>query len=251
MQFILDERETHVIDRLRVMQTDDPSIEFVHQVLPLGDMSILSEDKELFLVERKTFNDLLASIKDGRYEEQSLRFAHSTPLERHHIVYIVEGMYSQLRTPAEKKMIQSAMIRLQAFKGFSVIRTCTVNETCDYLLALVDKTKRELAKGGSLWSAQTPNSETPCDYSSSIKRVKKDNITKENISEILLCQIPSVNSVSARAILQKFGTIHNVMTSIREDQTCLSDITCTSKGKTRKIGRNVIQNIHHYLGGDK
>ena len=116
MQFILDERETHVIDRLRVMQTDDPSIEFVHQVLPLGDMSILSEDKELFLVERKTFNDLLASIKDGRYEEQSLRFAHSTPLARHHIVYIVEGMYSQLRTPAEKKMIQSAMIRLQAFK---------------------------------------------------------------------------------------------------------------------------------------
>jgi len=248
MQFILDERETHVIDRLRVMQTTDPSIEFAHQVLPLGDMSIINEGKELYLVERKTFADLLASIKDGRYEEQSLRFAHSTPLERHHIVYIVEGMFSQLRTPAEKKMIQSAMIRLQAFKGFSVIRTCTVNETCDYLVALVDKTKRELVKGGSLWSSQTVATETPCDYSASIKRVKKDNITKENISEILLCQIPSVNSVSAKAILQKFNTLHLVMTSIRQDPACLSDIMCSSNGKTRKLGRNVIQNVIHYLG---
>ena len=78
--------------------------------------------------------------------------------------------------------------------------------------------------------------------------MKKENITKENISEILLCQIPSVNSVSAKAILQKFDTLHNVMTSIREDPTCLSDIICTTKGKTRKISRNVIQNIHHYLG---
>jgi ERCC4-type nuclease len=248
MQLILDERETHVIDRMRVLQLADPAISFSHQVLPLGDMSILYEGKEIYLVERKTLSDLMASIKDGRYEEQSHRFAHSTGLERHHIIYIIEGMFSQLQTPTEKKMVQSAMIRLQSFKGFSVIRTCTVNETCDYLLSLVDKTGREFSKGNPLWSHSGGQNEEPSAYCSVVKKVKRDNITKDNISEIILCQIPGVSAVSAKAVLHKFSTVYVLMTELRKDPQCLNDVNCESKGKIRKLGKNVIQNIVHYLG---
>ena len=250
MQLILDERETYVIDRMRVLQNIDSTVLFSHQVLPLGDMSVMYEEKEIYLIERKSLSDLLASIKDGRYEEQSHRFAHSTNLERHHIIYIIEGMFSQLQSPVEKKMIQSAMIRLQSFKGFSVIRTCTVNETCDYLLALVDKTHRELSKGTPIWSHSSEITETPRAYCSVVKKVKKDNITKDNISEIILCQIPSVSAVSAKAVLHKFPTLYRLMNELRQDPQCLNDIICESKGKVRKLGKNVIQNIVHYLGDE-
>ena len=250
MQLILDERETHIIDRMRVLQNSDPNISFSHQVLPLGDMSIIHEEKEIYLVERKTMSDLLASIKDGRYEEQSHRFAHSTNLERHHIIYIIEGMFSQLQNPVEKKMVYSAMIRLQSFKGFSVIRTCTVNETCDYLLALVDKTRREFSKGTMLWSHLSENAEEPRAYCSVAKKVKKDNITQDNISEIILCQIPGVSAVSAKAITPKFPSLYALMTEIRRDPQCLNNIQCESKGKVRRLGKNVIQNIVHFLGDE-
>ena len=35
------------------------------------------------------------------------------------------------------------------------------------------------------------------DYCSVVKKVKKDNITTENIGEIMLCQIPGISSASA------------------------------------------------------
>ncbi|NBT86539.1 MAG: hypothetical protein EBT45_08645, partial [Alphaproteobacteria bacterium] len=102
------------------------------RVLPLGDALITDEtDTIVLLIERKSLTDLLASIKDGRYEEQSHRLIHSSGVQPHHIVYIIEGMMSQLHNPAEKKMVYSAMTSLQVFKGFSVLRTCSVQETAE------------------------------------------------------------------------------------------------------------------------
>jgi len=248
MQIIVDEREQPIIQKFLEKQNSDPSFPFSHEVLPLGDISIRRNDQEIFLIERKTFSDLLASVKDGRYEEQSYRFCHSTSLERHHVIYILEGLFSQIHSPLEKKILYSAIVRLQAFKGFSVIRTCNVQETCDYICALTDKTKREMEKGATLWSQHaSPETQNSTDYCNVVKKVKKENITKENIGEILLCQIPSVSAVSAKAILETHGTIQNLINEIHNDPQCLNNIICTSKGKSRKISKNVIQNVVHYL----
>ena len=40
-----------------------------------------------------------------------------------------------------------------------------------------------------------------------IKKVKKENITEDNIGEIMLCQIPGISSVTSLAIMEKFKTI--------------------------------------------
>jgi ERCC4-type nuclease len=248
MQVVLDERETQLIQRFSEIIGTNQHVEMERQMLPLGDVLIRHGDKEIFLIERKTLTDLIASIKDGRYEEQSYRFCHSVPIERHHIIYILEGPMSSLKTEQEKKMVYSSIIKLHAFKGFTVIRTTGVLDTCDYIFALCDKTFRELQRSNSLWSTQNTSVEPTKDYCSVIKKVKKENITKENIDEILLCQIPSVNNVSAKAVLENFGSIFGLMSQIRKDPQCLNSIVIESKGKKRKLAKNVIQNIVHYLG---
>lgn len=247
MQIVLDEREVQLIQRFHELVPHIDSITTSRQMLPLGDVLIQHNEKDLFLIERKTLSDLIASIKDGRYEEQSYRFCHSVPIERHHIIYILEGPMSQLKTPQEKKMVYSSIIRMHAFKGFTVFRSSSVLETCDYIISLCDKTLREFQKATPLWSFQNPNVQEQ-DYCSVIKKVKKDNITKENIDEILLCQIPSVNNVSAKAVLEKFGSLYLLMNEIRKDVTCLNGLMIESKGKTRRLAKNVIQNIVHFLG---
>ena len=146
MQIVLDEREVQLIQRFHELVPHIDSITTSRQMLPLGDVLIQHNEKDLFLIERKTLSDLIASIKDGRYEEQSYRFCHSVPIERHHIIYILEGPMSQLRTPQEKKMVYSSIIRMHAFKGFTVFRSSSVLETCDYILSLCDKTLREFQK---------------------------------------------------------------------------------------------------------
>jgi ERCC4-type nuclease len=207
-----------------------------------------NDDKPLLIIERKSISDLIASVKDGRYREQSHRLIHSSGITRHQIVYIIEGLFSQIRTPVEKKMVYSAMISLQIYKGFSVVRTNSMSETSDWILCCANKIGSELSKGVLPWTP-APNGveEEPVAYCSVVKQVKKDNITPDNIGEIILSQIPSISSVSAIAVMRKFKTISHLIDSIKQDATCMDDIICESKGKTRKLGRNVKQNIIHFL----
>ena len=100
------------------------------------------------LIDRKeVIFDLIASIKDGRYEEQSYRLLHSSNFPLHSIIYLIEGMFSQVNNQLEKKMIYSAMTSLHYFKGFSVYRTAHLKETADWLLNMIDKIEKEFNKG--------------------------------------------------------------------------------------------------------
>jgi ERCC4-type nuclease len=80
------------------------------------------------------------------------------------------------------------------------------------------------------------------------KRIKKDNITPENIGEIMLVQIPSVSSTAAIAIMQKFSTFSALMNALQTDSNCLNTITTTNKnGQSRKLTKPCIQAIFDYL----
>jgi ERCC4-type nuclease len=248
MKLILDEREASLRDKC--LSLSDPNSNLVSsKVLPLGD-ALITDDEEniVLLVERKSLSDLLASIKDGRYEEQSHRLIHSSGIEPHHIVYIIEGMMSQLRNPIEKKMAYSAMTTLQVFKGFSVLRTCSVQETAEWLLGTMDKMTREIGRGKIPWtSGSNEGVREIAPYCSVVKKVKKDNVTPENIGEIVLCQIPGISSVSAVAIMREFKSLSNLMNQMRENPHCLGNIVCESKGKMRKLSKTIAQNVASYL----
>jgi ERCC4-type nuclease len=80
-----------------------------------------------------------------------------------------------------------------------------------------------------------------------VKRVKKDNITPQNIGEILLCQIPNISTVSAMAIMQKFGSIQQLIHAMETDPHCLDNMTTESSSGVRKMSSAVIANLRHYL----
>jgi len=250
MKIILDDRETHLYSAICEMQsTMEKPFEIEKKPICLGDIHFVQDDKEILIIERKSLQDLVSSIKDGRYEEQSYRLIHSSGIHRHNIVYVVEGLFSQLRQPRDKKMVYSAMTMLQLYKGFSVIRTQSVVNTAEWILYTADKLGRELERGNLPWTPESKEGggEEPIPYCNVVKKTKKDNITPDNIGEIILSQIPSISSVSAIAIMKKFGTITQLIDAIRNDPTCLNDIVCETKGKTRKIGKNVVENILKFL----
>jgi hypothetical protein len=86
------------------------------------------------------------------------------------------------------------------------------------------------------------------DYCTVVKKVKKDNITPENIGEIMLCQIPGISSTSALVIMKKFGTIDNLIIQLKLDPGILKDLSYTNeKGQTRKISKTILENIIKFL----
>lgn len=269
MRIIIDERERGLFEKCTelLQQGKCDSIELFKEVLPLGDILLRSSqtNQVLLLIERKSFSDLLASVKDGRYEEQSYRLSHSNIIHPHSIVYLIEGLWSQIRTPLDKKIIQSAMTSLQVFKGFSTHRTGTLYETAEWLLHLAEKIDKEMTRGKEFFykrvadpsecldinslDEQSSKSDTltPADYCKVVKKVKKDNISPENIGEIILCQIPGISSTTAIAIMKRFKTFPNLIVQLNTNPACLENLAIETNGKSRKISKSSLENIQRFL----
>lgn len=232
------------------------NIEIIVETLPLGDMIICNNDGvEVVIVERKTLNDLASSIKDGRYNEQSYRL-NGNEVPNHNIYYLIEGplkYYSSQKSRLDRKSLLSSFVSISHYKGFSIHRTDNTTESAEWLLAYANKLGKETNKE-SYYKNNSPtnkidvNSETCSDnYVNVVSKVKKDNITKENIGAIMLMQIPKVSSTIALVIMEKYKTIYNLIIELEQNPNILETIQITNQNKTRKIPKPTINNIYNYL----
>ena len=274
MKIRIDVRETALLNQINALKSNVPlfkDLEVVIETLPLGDIIITDvngEDK--IIVERKSLSDLSASIKDGRYEEQSYRL-NGLNHPNHNIIYLIEGDVNKLNgfrdTRIDKLTLYSAIFSLNYFKGFSVIRTLSLDETAIFVCNTAKKLIKEGEKRAYYTNTNTTSTNktteddvnvdsisSSCllaeekDYVSVVKKVKKENITPENIGEIMLCQIPGISSVTAIAIMEKYKSLPNLITSVQADENCLKDISyMTAKNQSRKINKTCIVNIIKYL----
>jgi len=299
----VDIREQEMFKLIKYYLEISPSyknITIVSENLPLGDVIICDENNvERLIIERKSIRDLSSSIKDGRYEEQSYRL-NGSPFSNHNIIYLIEGDLNSkflFKDRIDKISLYSAMFSLNHYKGFSVLRTFSIDETslvicnmaykmkkCDvenkkpYYKNKVETLPKPVSKPISELSTEhtdvviletsvtaeqsvvVDNNETNVndanetneanekDYCAVIKKVKKENVTPQNIGEIMLCQIPGISSVSAIAILKEFQTLPNLLNKLNENSDCLNEVSyINSKNQTRKINKNVIQNIKKFL----
>ena len=88
-KLLVDYREKKVIDLLNKNSFNE-QINYESCNLEIGDFILKNENDEIiFIIERKTLNDLNCSIKDGRYKEQSMRLD-CCNLENHNIIYLIE-----------------------------------------------------------------------------------------------------------------------------------------------------------------
>jgi ERCC4-type nuclease len=271
MKLIIDCREKNLIKLCeRLLKNSekfkDKNIVLETSNLDIGDIMISDDKNEnKILYERKSISDLLASIKDSRYTEQSYRL-NGSEFHNHNIIYIIEGQIDKF---SDKQIIFSSMFSLNYYKGFSVFRTFDIEETaytiCNACLKLgKEKNKLSYYKNVSIATSEGDEdviemvdnqdddnniNEKPLkSYSTVVKKKKNENINKENFSEIVLCQIPSVNSTTAIAIMKEFKTINNLIDRLQEDKTCLNNIKYETESKQfRKISKTSISNIINFL----
>ena len=160
MNIKLDNREKGLIKEL----TNCNNCNIVVEQLPLGDIIIEKNNEELIIIERKTLNDLVASIKDGRYKEQALRLSNMN-ISNHNIIYLIEGNLNYFTPPKNmnKETLYSTFVSLMYFQGFSVFRTNNIEESAKFIINLTNKIGKE--NKNSYYNNIKSNSGCKCKYS--------------------------------------------------------------------------------------
>lgn len=254
----LDVREKKIIQEFK-----NRNLEFKEEQLNLGDILICNDEKILLIIERKSVNDLCSSIMDGRYKEQSYRLSESNT-HNHNIIYLIEGDMNSVNKKFKKinsETLQNALITLNVFKGFTVIKSNNVENTVEIIDRLFKKIKKEskplyylnptiksTESKESTESTESTESNTQIDeYSSVFKTRKKNNITPENINIIMLEQIPDISFKTANVIINKYKTIVNLIKNLNEDMNCLDNLKLMNNDKERKISKKCIENIKKFL----
>jgi ERCC4-type nuclease len=302
----VDSREQDLLQKIQQFIASIPifkQIQLETHALPIGDIIICDNNQEeKVIIERKSVNDLLASIKDGRYEEQSYRL-NGLIQHNHNIIYLIEGDIAHVNrfksdNKIEKLTLYSAIFSLNYYKGFSVLRSFSLEESATIICNMAYKLGKEITSGKKAFynnfifnkhienieniinneniekndsekndsekndneNKDTEKNDTENknnleedkpnekDYVSVIKKVKKENITPDNIGEIMLCQIPGVSSVTALIIMEQYHSLSNLIKELEKNENCLKDLSSTnSKGQTRKINKTSIANIVKFL----
>jgi len=196
--------------------------------LDQGDFIIRDPNENILLIiERKTINDLLSSVKDTRYSEQSERYS-LLDIPNHKIIYIIEGNYGNFNKESiEFKTIYSCIFSLNYTKGFTVLFTESVKGTCtiieEYLNRIIENKISSKFK---------------------LNLVKKQTITKYNIDSYMLNLVPGIGLETAKEILLNTNkSFYEFWKLLKNSEIDLESI----KIKNRKLSKKIIENIRYFL----
>jgi ERCC4-type nuclease len=154
---VLDSREIQMKGNRDYFQESlaAKGIQCITRSIDLGDVIWIARKKtssssqasnnpteELFLdyiIERKRLDDLVSSIKDGRFTEQKTRLKRSGAEK---VIYVVEEYNREEAERFGMQAIQTAMSSTQIIDGIYLKRTNNVDETIDYLVSATKLIKR-------------------------------------------------------------------------------------------------------------
>jgi ERCC4-type nuclease len=237
--------------------------------LAIGDI-ILGDDTglDIIIFERKTLYDLAASIRDGRYNEQSFRLD-KEGLHNHNIIYIIEGdieRYIEKKGRVSRKTLISCMFSLLYYKGFSVFRTNSICETADIVVFFADKYYKTCINeksrvpyyscceknqpilcplpppplpppsiSTSSHSPPTKGSDDSDDnekYCAALKSHKEKNeyITPDNINIIMLSCVPGISAKVATQLMREYKTIQNLLYQLEKTPDILNTFMIKTEG---------------------
>lgn len=118
--------------------------------LLVGDVNIfvmgeLGQIIRQLIIERKTFADMVASIKDGRYREQKLRLAAAcqppTSLFPARFIYLIESgsVADDSRTSSDAGLFYGSWVSMALRDNIPVVRVVNVDESVRFILRLAER----------------------------------------------------------------------------------------------------------------
>jgi ERCC4-type nuclease len=240
------------------------------KVVPLevGDFQVVWPEEGIhYVFERKTFADLAASIKDGRYREQKARLLAGFRPEV--ITYILEEVNTQRmfhKVPRgtvfglANTVYQSFLIHARYRDGFHLFHSSGIEETVEYIRVFIQKVMAhpeyfKRRSGGAAGAAEGGEASgataAATDYLQhcAIKTCKKDNLTPTLAFQLQLGQIPGISSKMAKVISQHVESMRHLIETLAAKATITEAIQWLQT--IPMIGLKKAEAIYTYLGFER
>lgn len=225
MEIIIDYRENLLFDIITNNNVNQYTIKKFN--LEIGDVHIYFNNIKL-IFERKTFNDLFSSIKDGRYKEQKLRMINNYDITN--CTYIIE---QNPINSTDKYVIESSIIHSMYRDKIRFICVNSINETADWILKIATRV---------LKNPQNFNNENVASSKyiecTKIKSKKIDNIDKNVCYLLQLSQIPGISYIIAEEIAKIYPTMKDFYNG---------DLTIDKLKNISMIGEKKAKIIYEYM----
>ena len=217
MQVRIDSREKGLI---RLFQ----GAGVAHQVaaLPVGDVVCQYESGRAWIAERKRSDDLAASLKDGRWREQSVRLFGSG----HQIIYMLEGDFRD--AAGMYPNLLGLWMNSELRRNCCVFRTIDLEETALVLRGLMAKLEHAPSYAAPTHGLAPPLSKR--------KRNEDDNVV---FLRVLMC-VPSISEAVARKLAEHFDNLTQLQESLRSSKfptIQLSEKTALGKARIAKLAK--------------
>jgi len=211
INIFIDNRETILWNLINDRDLDiyKDNISFQKKQLDIGDIHIILNNLS-FIFERKTINDLLSSINDGRYKEQKARLLSSNLFS---INFIIEGDCITSFNKLHQKKLTSVYYNSIFRDKINLFFTKDINDTITFLLLLSTKM---IDKPHNFISTNSSFNQEYIDVCK-IKTEKKSNINKDNCYLLQLAQIPSISKELAKKIKNKFPSLMNLILTLKNN----------------------------------
>ena len=259
IKLLVDNRERAVIEHLN-------NIDFETCSLSVGDFQFWEDECLLMVIERKTYADLAASIKDGRYSEQKFRLEELRCNTGCSVVYFIEGKkprknsivsgipVSTLESALCTMFSNSQLITMENARECSLALKCflcidevsildhVVGEECEILEKIYKKLSKK-KKNVSYVAASLQQS----------KSKKKSHMSYENIFVQQLCMIhQSVSLKIAEKLLEQYGSwsglleAYNDLSEEQEKKNMLCELRVDNR---RKVGPVASHKVYEFCYG--
>lgn len=248
LEFVIDNRERALIKKL-----ESNNVKIVVEQLEVGDILFRCKEEVILIIERKTVEDLKASICDGRGREQKARLIGT--VNKNRIIYLIEGSLNKALTEKVNGLpistLVGSLINTQLRDGIKVYKTSSVEESCDFLKKLYDKLDKDRDK----YFNEEESKISCADYAYTLKKNKKANMTPEVWLIAQLSLIPQVTEKVAKVIVEKYNNVKDLVIEYEKTpehlrEKLLSDITFQlNSGKERRIGDKISSRICLFFYG--
>ena len=179
-----------------------------------------------FVIERKSFTDLKASMSDKRYHEQKSRYL---MLPRGSMFYIFENNDPNFKELGKKQYL-GAYIHTMIRDDLKVFYTQNMEETYEVIIKIGETLDKFGINDGT--TSQSSTIETT--------QIKKKKAIGSEVYKQQLCCIPGISSGKADIIIQEYSNLIVLMKAIQ-----------TNQFKVKGIGKVLLEKIKESLFFDE